>query len=109
MQLKYWTSALLAFGITLVMAAPFLLSDKPQNMRSPDGQFYVLKFGIYTVVTAFVWVSVAVCALLLIRAIRRQMMEERELNLRLLMEGTLNDHAKRAESGQGESNGSVSV
>ncbi|MES1227814.1 MAG: hypothetical protein ABUL72_04030 [Armatimonadota bacterium] len=94
MRLKYWTTALLGFGLTLILASPLALSGKPEDPLSREMKMWVLRFGIYTCVTAFVWVLVALMAVLLIRSIRRDMVAERELNMKILLEKTLADHAK---------------
>ena len=94
MRLKYWTSALLGFGLMLILASPVVFSGKPEDPASREMRMWVLRFGIYTCVTSLVWVLVALLAVLVIRSIRREMLAERELNLQILLEKTLAEHAK---------------
>ena len=98
MRLKYWTTALLGFGLTLILASPLVLSGKPESgPASREMQIWVLRFLIYTCVTSLVWVTVALLAVLLIRSIRKGMEAERELNMKILLEKTLAEHAKELD------------
>ena len=93
MHLKYWTTALLGFGLTLILASPIVLAGKPDNPSSREAKEWLIRFGLYAGVTTVVWAVVALLAILLIRSIRREMMGERDLNMRILLEKTMKDHA----------------
>ena len=101
MRLKYWTTALLILGMTLILGSPVVLSGKPEDPASHEMKAWVLRFGIFTVGTSLVWVLVALLSILLIRSIRKEMVAERDLNMKILLEKTLADHAKDLDR-QGE-------
>jgi hypothetical protein len=104
MHLKYWTTALLGFGLTLVLAAPLALSGKPEDPSSRAAKEWLIRFGLYVGATTIVWALVALLAVLLIRKIRREMMAEREVNMNILLEKAMKDHAEHMSS-QGNAQG----
>lgn len=99
MQLRFWTTALLGFGLTLILASPVVFMRRPDPHETVEMQKWVVTAGIYVCVTAFVWVGVAILAILMIRSIRRDMVAERELNMKILLEKTLADHSKEPDNG----------
>jgi hypothetical protein len=99
MRIRFWTSALLGFGLTLVLASPVVFMRRPDAHETLEMQRWVVVAGLYVCVTAFVWVGVAALAILMIRSIRKDMAAERELNMRILLEKTLADHATDSENG----------
>ena len=93
MHLKYLTTSLFGFGLTLILASPLVLSGKPDDPASREAKEWLIRFGLYVGATTIVWAAVAILAILLIRSIRREMLGERELNMRILLEKTMKDHA----------------
>ena len=99
MSLKYWTTGILIFGMALILASPIVISSRPDVADVHASKLWVLQFGVFVTFTALVWVLVEALALLLIRRIRRDLTEERERNMNVLLEVSLRDHEKGAETG----------
>jgi hypothetical protein len=102
-SLKYWTTGAFVFGLGLICAVPFVIAGKPNTSDLHLARVWLLQFGIFVCVTAFVWVGVAILAMLLMRQIRRDVVHERERNMQVLMEATLADHQRKQDPGESES------
>lgn len=97
--MRFWTTALLGFGLMLILVSPVVFMRRPDPHETTEMQRWVVTAGLYVCVTAFVWVGVATLAILMIRSIRRDMVAEREMNMKILLEKTLADHSKENENG----------
>ena len=93
MRLKILTATLVIFGVLLMLLWPVAVGQRPIDDASRVdkarwGQQVLVYFGI----TASVWLSTAMSALLLARQSRREFLEQERENLKSLIEGTLKDH-----------------
>lgn len=96
MRVKTVTTALLVFGIALLVGWPWIVGPKPP-VNAPDAERlrYLLRYGLYFTVLLLTFFSTAVGAMLAARATRRQLREEAMENLHELIEGTLEDHGRK--------------
>lgn len=94
MRLKVVTSGLMIFGLAMLFGLPIMFGRIPRGERTRAAQEAVLATGIYIVVMFFVWLAVIVCAWLIIRAARRELVETAQENMKSFVEGTLRDHAR---------------
>lgn len=96
MRLKFWTTALLVFGIAMLLAWPWLVGPRPPSTAARvELVNYGVRVAIYFAVTCIVFLTDAFLAWRLMRAAREEFAERRVENLRDLMEGALHDHERR--------------
>ena len=93
MRLKILTTTLLVTGFLLMLLWPVAVGQRPPEdaervVQARWGQQVLIYFGV----TASVWLSTAMSALLLARQSRREFLEQEKENLKSLIEGTLHDH-----------------
>ena len=97
MRLKVLTTALVIFGVILMLCWPLIVGERPP---ADAGTKILAAFGqrmmIYFLITVGVWMSVAVLAVVIARQTRDQFLAEERENLNKLIEGTLHDHNKRS-------------
>jgi len=96
MRLKVLTTALVVFGIVLMVGWPWLVGPKPPAEAGTQAlATYGQRLMIYFLVTVSTWITVAVLALIIARRARDEFLAEEKENLRQLIEGTLRDHERR--------------
>jgi hypothetical protein len=68
-------------------------------LASPADQIELARYGIrmlaYFGVTSLTWIGAATCAVILMRRMRRQFIEEQRKNLTEMIEGALRDHERQ--------------
>ncbi|MCB8933612.1 MAG: hypothetical protein H6534_09235 [Chthonomonadaceae bacterium] len=95
MRVKLVTTALLVFGIVLLVGWPWIVGAKPAATAPEQERLrYLLRYGIYFVTLLLTFFSTAVGAVLVARQARRQLKEEAMENFHSLLEGTLKDHGQ---------------
>lgn len=96
MRLKTVTTALVVFGLALMLLWPFVLGERPAATAPRRAQAeYGVRLLTYFGVTAVTWLLVAGCAVMMVRQARREFLEKERQNLQALIEGTLRDHERR--------------
>ena len=95
-SLKVLTTALLIFGLLLMLFWPAMIGHLPTHATAAARKYLLLRYTLYftTLVTDFF--ATMVCAWVLLRRARIQALEESRENLRMLIEGTLNDHKSKS-------------
>lgn len=96
MRLRIATATLFLLGLTLLVAWPWVVGPKP-GLNEPlrERKEYVVRLGIYFLVSIITFFSAALCAYFLSRRTRSQLRDEAKENLKELIEGTLHDHQKK--------------
>lgn len=98
MPLKIATTVLFVIGLAMLMAWPLVWRGRPAPEAPPkELAEFSLRFLIYFALTALVFLSSAICALLLVRRAREEFAEQAGKNLRGLIEGTLRDHGRKRD------------
>lgn len=97
-KLKFWTSAMLIFGMMMLFALPFLLarrpaSDAPRQLRAQ----FALWITSYTVLLLIVFFVLIVLAWRVMVHQREQFKQASLDNLKDLVEGTLHDHQRKQD------------
>jgi hypothetical protein len=95
MPLRALTTGLLVFGIGLMLGYPFVLRRPPQGAPGPELREFAARALAYLSLTVAVWLAVAVSALLVVVRSRRELARAELEQVRGLVEGSLDDHAKR--------------
>ncbi len=96
MRLKVLTTALVIFGVILMVGWPWLVGPKPVPDAGTQAlAAYGQRLMTYFLVTVSTWLTVAVLAMLIARQARDQFLAEERENLQKLIEGTLKDHEPR--------------
>lgn len=97
MRLKVLTTALIIFGVVLMLCWPLIVGERPP---ADAGAQVLAAFGqrlmTYFLITVGVWITVAVLAIVIARQTREQFLADERENLNKLIEGTLHDHNKRS-------------
>ena len=95
MLVKVVTTALVLLGLAMVAALPFVLRERPadgdQAALARYGAWLLTYFGA----TCLIWLSAALCAVLVMRNARKQLAEDQKENLRDMIERTLHDHERK--------------
>lgn len=95
MRVKVVTTALLLFGVALLVGWPWIVGPKPAaTAPEPERLRYLLRYGLYFLALLLTFFSTAVGAVLVARQTRRQLRDEAMENLQTLIEGTLEDHGR---------------
>jgi len=120
MRLKLATTALLLFGIVMLLGWPIMVGKRPPTgpetrlsqteLRKlpPEQQVqarerrralarWTLRYAIYFLVMLTTFAATAICAALVARQARAEYRKEAVDNLRELIEGTLEDHGPRRQ------------
>lgn len=116
MRLKAFTTGLVIFGFLMLLALPLVLQQNPDvrvkrlqtaafEAGNKDAQLptvtrreraeYAALFGSYIMGMLVLWVIVIICAMIYMRQVRKEILEETQANMQAFIEGTLADHAKR--------------
>lgn len=104
MSLRVLTTGLMLFGLAALFAMPIVLGPRPEvatEGREAVRQ-YAINFGVYTIILTFVWLAVIVCAWLIVKAVRNELRETAASNMKVFLEGTLQDHKNQAERADSE-------
>lgn len=97
-SLKFWTTALLVFGLLLLMGSPILLMRRPVPGAPRDVRaVFAITMTTYVVVLLLVFFAVTYLSWRLIVKQREEYQAKHLENLKELVEGTLQDHQKKAE------------
>ncbi|MCH7944452.1 MAG: hypothetical protein IIC73_00320 [Armatimonadetes bacterium] len=95
MLVKVLTTALALLGLVMLAALPFVLRERPtdgdQAALAKYGAWLLTYFGVM----CLIWLSAALCAVLVMRNARRRLTEDQKENLRGMIEGTLRDHGRK--------------
>ncbi|MCH8978730.1 MAG: hypothetical protein IH945_05745 [Armatimonadetes bacterium] len=95
MLVKVVTTALALLGLAMLAGLPFVLRERPPD----DDQAELAKYGAWLITyfgaTCLIWLSAALSAMLVMRAARRQLVEDQKENLKGMIEGTLRDHERK--------------
>lgn len=95
MPLRALTTGLLAFGIALMVGYPFVLRRPPQGAPTAEVREFAVRALAYLILTVAVWLAVALAALLVVVRSKRELAQAELEQVRGLVEGSLDDHAKR--------------
>lgn len=96
MRLKVATTACVLFGLALMIGWPWLVGPRPPASEGPRILAeYGQKLLIYFLLTAGVWLTVAILALIMARRARLDYLEEHREMTQRLIEETLKDHARK--------------
>lgn len=96
MRLKIATTALLIFGLALLLLWPWVVGPRPPaDAPKPELAAFAVRLMIYMGATILTFAVTAALALLVARQARKQYREEALANLRELIEGTLKDHGSK--------------
>lgn len=115
MRLKQVTTGLVIFGVLLLFGLPLVIGSNPQLDKSRplvtkvvNGEEkpvreatrvemaeYGVRLGLYIMAMFAVWIAVIICAMLIIRQVRKEVAEMSAAHMQAFVEGTLSDHAKR--------------
>lgn len=95
MRLKIVTTALVIFGVLLLLCWPLVLGARPpaDSSRQVLAQWGARSLT-YFLVTSMVFLSAAFGAVLIMRRNRLKYLAEVRENVRELIEGSLHDHGK---------------
>lgn len=98
MRLRIATATLFLFGLALLVAWPWVVGQRP-GLSEPlrERKEYVVRLGVYFLVSILTFFSAALCAYLLSRHARSELRKEAKENFKELIEGTLHDHQKKSE------------
>ncbi|MBS1717111.1 MAG: hypothetical protein JSS72_05205 [Armatimonadetes bacterium] len=89
------SSLFLFAGITLLFAFPWLVPKRPPLQDKKAYADYAVHFTLYAGSAILFFGGAVVSSAFLVRKGLLILKEEREENLRLLIEGTLSDHKKK--------------
>ena len=95
MFLKVLTTTFVVFGLALLFAMPTLLGERPPNTDQIELARYGTRMLAYFGVTSLTWIGAATCAVILMRRMRRQFIDEQRKNLTEMIEGALRDHERQ--------------
>jgi hypothetical protein len=82
----------------MLVAWPWVIGHRPSGAGHALAA-YSLRFGIYFLVMLFVWVAVAICALMVARRAREDYQLQVRENLEGLIEAALRDHKDDPKAG----------
>ena len=95
MFVKIVTTALVLIGLALLAGLPFALRERPvdgdQETLARYGAWLLTYFGA----TCLVWLCAAFSAVFVMRAVKRQLVDDQKENLDGMIEGTLRDHGRK--------------
>ena len=95
MLVKVVTTALVLIGLAMLVGLPLVLRERPtdgdQAALAKYGAWLLTYFGVM----CLIWLSAALCAVLVMRDARRRLAQEQRENLRGMIEGTLRDHERK--------------
>ncbi len=95
MRLKVVTTALLLFGVVLLITWPWMLGVRPAaDAPEPERLRYLLRYGLYFLALIITFFAAGLGGFLIARRQRAEFREEAMDNLAHLIEDTLEDHAK---------------
>lgn len=96
--LRFWTTALLVFGMLLLMGSPLLLMRKPPPGAAREVRaVFAITMTTYVVVLLLVFFAVTFLAWRLVVKQREEYQAKHLENLKELVEGSLQDHQKKVE------------
>lgn len=91
-----WACAILTFF--LLVGWPSFVGLPPKKSTRAQLKAYAVKTEIYFAGLMLSFIGTTVFAALVVRQTRREVQEQTAENLRMLIEGTLQDHRKKSES-----------
>ncbi|MCX7800373.1 MAG: hypothetical protein N2109_08545 [Fimbriimonadales bacterium] len=93
--MRFWTTAVFAFGVLLALGWPWLVGPQPQR-EAPrrERARYAARFATYVSALIAVFGTSGILAILTVRQERARYRREARENLREFLEGTLRDHAR---------------
>jgi hypothetical protein len=96
--LKILTTGFFLLGLVLLVSWPWIVGGQPAR-SAPERErlAYVLRFGLYLAGTIVTFFLAALAAFFTARRARNMLREEAKENVRELIDGTLEDHAKRGQ------------
>lgn len=97
MRLKRWAAVTFLFSIVLMASWPLVLGRIPKGASQHEMAVYAIRAQIYIAVVLLAWFITAVLAVFVMRAAREEYLRGSAEALRLLIEGTLDDHKKKAD------------
>ncbi len=95
--MKKALTALVLFGVLMLLAWPWILGKQPSPEHHRALQLYSLKFGIYVCALLIVFFANAALAWVVWRKAREEYREQALNNMKFLIEATLADHRKADE------------
>ena len=96
--LRFWTTALLIFGMVLLMGSPILLMRRPPPGAARDVRaVFAITMTTYVVVLLLVFFAVTYLSWRLLVKQREEYQAKHLENLKELVEGSLQDHQKKVE------------
>ena len=94
MLLRALTTFFILFGLILTFAFPWVIKARPQTGGRVALERYTVFFGTYLIITVLIFVAAAVCALLMVRQVRKNFQAQSRQNLEELVESALRQHQK---------------
>ena len=94
-MLRLLTTFFLLFGIILMMGFPWVLRARPPHDASKlELQHYSILFGTYLTIDMLAFIGSAICAILMVRQVRRAYSSKTRENLEELVESALRQHQR---------------
>lgn len=94
MRLKVFTTAMVLFGLALLVAWPVVLGPRPAaDAPEPERLRYLLRYSIYFLALIFTFFGSAIGAYFVARNTREKFRDDALGNLHDLIESSLEDHA----------------
>ena len=97
MRLKALCWGFAAMTFFLLIGWPVFIGMPPKNAPKPVLRSYVAKTEIYFVGMIASFLATTIFAALVVRQTRNEVRDEAAQNMKLLIEGTLQDHRKKSE------------
>ncbi|MCC6403601.1 MAG: hypothetical protein IT207_06280 [Fimbriimonadaceae bacterium] len=93
MPLRVLTTALVVFGLGLVLGLPFLLRGPGEDAQPAELKAHAVRLVSVVMLTVIVWVAVALGAILIVARERHDLAKREREMLKELVEASLEDHA----------------
>jgi uncharacterized membrane protein YedE/YeeE len=96
MRLKVWTTAFMVFGLLLLASWPFIVGKSPgEHATKREHLQFAVRYGLYIIALLLTFATSAIMAIATVGQARKQFREQTRKNFEELVEGTLQDHARK--------------